>query len=270
MKVFAILLLFSACKFPALVADGHDGAPDDDGGVDAADSMPPDSDAPPDGPFVARTIQEVHDPSTPNGTLVQLTGVIVTAVDTYGPRTGDVWVQEPGGGPNSGIKVVGLESTVVSTLQFRDVVDISGVKDEYALSMDTTGRTAMEITPSPTVPLTLTKQGFNATVTLDFVDADAVAALPVAQRDQEYRKWDGAYIQLTNVKALTGLANVGQTGDKRFQLPAYYVITWQSDLSASITTGTCFAAVRGVVDYFFDYLVVPPQGGVLTTGGVCP
>ena len=53
----------------------------------------------PDGPYVARTVQEVRASSTPVETFVELTGVVVTAVDKYGPRTGEflslIHISEP-------------------------------------------------------------------------------------------------------------------------------------------------------------------------------
>ena len=41
------------------------------------------------------TIQMVQDDSMAPGTPVTLRGVVVTAIDTFGAKTGDFWVEEP-------------------------------------------------------------------------------------------------------------------------------------------------------------------------------
>src|SRR5687767_6157102 len=111
------------------------------GGGDDDDDQP---DAPPVGGDV--TIQQIQDDAMPEGTAVELDGVVVTAIDTFGARTGDIWVQEPGGGEFSGIKVFGAPLDVVATLAIGDIVDISNAeKDEFALTTDMTGRTVTEI-----------------------------------------------------------------------------------------------------------------------------
>src|SRR5262245_57854165 len=69
-------------------------------------------------------------PATPEGCVeLKLKGVVVTAIDNFGDRKGqDLWVQEPDGGPYSGIQVYGTPLDQVTQLQIGDVVDIAGVR----------------------------------------------------------------------------------------------------------------------------------------------
>src|SRR5436853_2247743 len=53
------------------------------------------------------TIQEIQSTNMVAGTQVSVKGVVVTAIDTYGGKTGDFWVEEPGGGEFSGVHVFG-------------------------------------------------------------------------------------------------------------------------------------------------------------------
>ena len=70
----------------------------------------PNVDAP---PIVnAATIQDVQSDAMPVGASVSLSGVVITAIDLYGARTGDLWVQDPAGGPFSGIKVYGVHQNI--------------------------------------------------------------------------------------------------------------------------------------------------------------
>src|SRR5690242_21539928 len=68
------------------------------GGGDDPDA-PPNSDGPPN-PNDA-SIYDIQNPDNriPAGTTVNVHGVVVTAIDRYGMRTNNIWVQEPNGGP---------------------------------------------------------------------------------------------------------------------------------------------------------------------------
>ena len=81
-----------------------------------------------------------HDPGRPErrdgrrARAVTLKGVVVTAIDNYGGKTGDFWVEEPDGGAFSGVHVFGAPLDQVAALAVGDVVDITGAqKDEFAL-----------------------------------------------------------------------------------------------------------------------------------------
>jgi len=105
-------------------------------------------------------IQDVQGDGLKAGAAVELRGVIVTAIDTYGVKTGDIWVEEPDGGPFSGVHVFGSPVSQIATLVPGDIVDITGaVKSEFALSSDTSGRTTTELQAPKGGAMTVTKTG---------------------------------------------------------------------------------------------------------------
>src|SRR5580692_116008 len=75
------------------------------------------------------TIQQIQDPSMPTGTLVAVGDVVITAIDTFGSATGNIWVEEPGGGVNSGILVYkgNLDGT---DLAVGDMVNITNAEKQ--------------------------------------------------------------------------------------------------------------------------------------------
>jgi hypothetical protein len=257
------LFLVAACRFPDLV--GRDGGGEDGPGTD---TMPADMAI--DGPYTAVTIQQVQDGAMPVGTPVMLTDVIVTAVDRYGDKVGDVYLQQPGGGAFSGITVFGATEDQLLGLDFRDIVTVTGVKTEFALAADTTGRTVTEIVASKEHPITIVHSGNNGTVAIEYLDATAIAAMPQAEQDQELAKWDGAYVQLSLVRAASNIGMVGVDPTyTQFSVPPFRVQSAIAPFPGGITTGTCFTSIRGVCGYFFNYNILPAQSGA-TIGAGCP
>ncbi|MBS1124829.1 MAG: hypothetical protein H6Q90_7057, partial [Deltaproteobacteria bacterium] len=103
-----------------LACRGSGGSGDDQPGVDA-----------PVGGSV--TIQAVQNDTMPKGTAVELHGVVVTAIDAFGARTGDMWVEEVGGGAFSGVKMFGVPLDQLAALTVGDLVDVTNAeKDEFA------------------------------------------------------------------------------------------------------------------------------------------
>src|SRR5438445_6306135 len=91
------------------------------------------------------TIQMVQNDAMAPGTPVELHGVVVTAIDSFGAKTGNFWVEEPEGGPFSGVLVFKADATQVAQLAVGDIVDISGAeKAEFALTSDMSGLTDTE------------------------------------------------------------------------------------------------------------------------------
>jgi predicted extracellular nuclease len=259
------LCVLAACKFPALVAHS-----DDQPGMDATDDAVL-SDLGVDTPFVATTIQQVQDPSVPPGTPVMLTNVLVTAVDRYGARINDVYLQQPGGGAFSGVQVFGATPEQILDLDFRDIVSVTGVKTEFALSTDTTGRTVTEVVGSPEHPLTFVVAGTQGTVTIEYLDAAAIAGMSLAEQDAELAKWEGAYVQLSNVASTSTVTQVsgGDATFQQFTAPPYRIESALAMFPSGITTKTCFASIRGVTAYVYSYLLFPVGGGAVI-GGTCP
>jgi hypothetical protein len=230
-----------------------------------------DDDDTPDAPGGRVTIQQIQDDAMPVGTKVELEGVIVTAIDAYGSRTGDLWVQEPGGGEFSGIKVFGAPLNVVATLQVGDIVNISNAeKDEFALSSDTSGRTVTELKPVGGGQMVVVKTGTGPVPEPLPVDALAIGMLPAAERDAEWEKYEGVLIVVSNAKALTNIRTFGGgaedqtefriTGDARVQSAL-------APLPMGAAAGDCYASIVGVSDYFFNWLVLPRETAELAGNG---
>lgn len=244
----------------------------------SGDDAPAD-DVQPDAPGGSVRIQDVQNDSMAAGTPVALSGVIVTAIDAFGDRTGDIWVQEPGGGPNSGVHVFGAPIAAVSALALGDIVDIAGAeKDEFALTADTTGRTITELKAVSGGMMTVTKTGSGAVPAPMVVDALAIGQKATqAERDAEWEKWEGVLITVNNISVLTTPSQISGTMPdptlQKFDVTGQLVI--ESALSAFPTTGlnknACLASATGVVDYFFDYLLYQRATTDVMTGGTgCP
>ena len=138
MRISTLALLGLGLGLSVAACRGGDG---DDTNVD------PDAPPPMDmGPNPDVRIQEIQSPNMPKGTAVSVKGVVVTAIDSFGGRTGDFFVQEPGGGEFSGVKVFGAPLDQVAMLAPGDLIDITGAeKDEFALSSDMSGRKVTEL-----------------------------------------------------------------------------------------------------------------------------
>jgi hypothetical protein len=254
------LLAATACR------GGGNGDDDDDN-----------PDGPPPGGSV--TIQEVQDPAMPDLTPVTLEGVVVTAIDTFGAKTGDMWVEEPGGGAFSGIKVFGAPLDVVATLVPGDIVTLSNAqKKEFACMGDICGggvfRDGLSITEvqGATGPNTLvvTKTGTGPLPPVETVDAKLIDELPtLAERDAEWEKWEGVLINVINARQLTSVTTFGDDNIDQHAFDASGGIVVESvlaDIGAPIA-GTCFTGIQGVGDFFFDYLLLPRASTDLVAGG---
>lgn len=219
-------------------------------------------------------IQDVQSDTMPPGTAVDLHGVVVTAVDTFGAKTGDLWVEEPGGGERSGVHVFGAPVAQVANLAPGNIVDITGaIKSEFALSSDTTGRTVTELQAPKGGTLTVTKTGTGTVPAPHVIDALALDAMTQAQRDAEYEKWEGVLVE---VKTVTARSFPQGFGSKPYPGDAYKVNvtdnlvleSTQAQFSA-IDGLTCFASIIGVEDYFFDWLILPRSSADMVSGTGC-
>jgi hypothetical protein len=248
-------------------------------GSDGDDAVTPDSSGTVDPNDV--TIQEIQDVAMANGTAVKLKGVVVTAVDNYGTKKGDIWVEEPGGGAFSGIHVFGAPLDQVAALAVGDVVDIDGAqKDDFHYNGNMgsggfpEGNAITELKPVTGGMMSVTKSGSTMTITPDVVDAAAIAQMSdYMARDAEWEKWEGVLIKVANVSATSSDACVGSACSdatlRKFDITGDIVV--ESALAAMPTPaaklGDCFASVTGVVDYFFDYQLLPRTTDEIVTGG---
>lgn len=227
------------------------------------------------------TIQEVQNDSMVAGTKVTLKGVIVTAIDNFGSRKGDIWVQEPGGGEYSGVQVYGAPLDQVAALVVGDVIDITGAqKAEFALSSDTSGNTLTELEPVDGGTMVVTKVSSGTPPAPAVVDALAIGQLTdFMARHAEWEKWEGVPVTLNNIAAtsaqecITSMGDCTDTTYNRFD--ATGDIQVQSGLAAmpepKVARGDCFASITGIVTYFFDYQINPRTEAEYATGGTaCP
>lgn len=237
------------------------------------------------------TIQEVQNDAMAPGTAVTLKGVVVTVIDKYGSKTGDFWVEEPGGGERSGVHVFGAPLASVSALAVGDLVDISGAqKDEFAYAGsngsggDTSGRSITELKPVNGGMMVVTKTGTGTVPAPMVVDALAIGQKATqAERDAEWEKWEGVLITVKNVAAISSAACVGNmcndkslnkidlTGDIVLESSLAPLPGGSETTPGNVVRGDCLGSVTGVVDYFFDYLLLNTSADSVVTGGTgCP
>ncbi len=217
------------------------------------------------------TIQDVQNDGLPAGSPVSLSGVIVTAVDTFGARTGDIWVQDPAGGPFSGIKVFGTPLEQVALLVPGDIVTITGgEKDKFALEADTSGRTVTELKPLSGGMMSVTKTGTGVMPTPSVVDGLAISTMAAADQDLEWEKWEGVLITVTNARQTTAIGPFGDGAADQMKFDITGEVVVESVLGGFPETAvpqTCYAGLTGIGDYFFDHLLLPRSGADLVAGG---
>jgi hypothetical protein len=232
------------------------------------------------------TIQQVQSSSMPPGTPVSLQGVVVTAVDSFGTRQGDFWVEEPGGGPYSGVLVFPpstLQATAVA-LQVGDVLTITGgEKDEFALTgsnADPTGRTDTEVEQLSGGKMVISMTSTGAAPTPDTLDLNMLGKLYDPTQSAAgggsafttaWQMWEGVLVTATNVDAFGAPKTFGSGGADQYDLN----ISGDAELEGSLTditmsgikVDTCLATLTGVVDYFYQFLIYPRTSSDIATGG---
>ena len=240
----------------ALSATACRGGDDDDDGGGAR----------PDGGGVpgSTTIYDVQSEDMPVGTAVALDGVVVTAIDAYGGRTGGIYVMEPDGGPYSGVFVF-LSGTQAADLAPGDLVDITGgVKVEFALQEDETGRTLTEVSAAEGGTLTVTKVG-EGTVPAP----EVVTPWELAASDDEAEKWEGVLVEFQDVRVHSAPFNVSSSDETLKEMTVTGPFRVSSSLTAlgeEIERDACYGSVVGIGDYFFSYKILPRSAADLTLG----
>jgi hypothetical protein len=240
---------------------------DDDGGDDAGIDGFNAEDA---------TIYDIQG-SLPVGTQVNIRGVVVTAIDNYGVKKGNIWVQEPDGGPFSGVLVFGAPLDQVAALEVGDLVDVESViKDEFALTDDTSGRTTTEMTPPDGGAITVTKVGDGTPAVPEPVDALEIGTLATQElQDAEWEKWEGVLIRVDNVSVNGSIRTIGDTDPTFTKFPVTGPLQVESTMAAfpdtGVDPGDCLTSVTGVGDYFYDWLLEPRDTTEIAVGGAdCP
>jgi hypothetical protein len=223
-------------------------------------------------------IQDVQNDAMPKGTAVELHGVVVTAIDAFGARTGDIWVEEVGGGPFSGVKMFGVALDQLAALTPGDLVDVTNAeKDEFALTADTSGRTTTELKGAGGGMISVVKTGAGAVPTPDVVDALAIAALDDAGKDAEWEKWEGVLITVANVTQTGAVKSFGSatpTPEDSFKFEVNGKLVVESLMTGFPTSAApefCYASLTGIGDYFFDHLLIPRVAeDIGAMGSTCP
>jgi len=223
-------------------------------------------------------IPELQSNAVPAGQSVEIHGVVVTAIDTFGAKTGDFWVEEPDGGPFSGVHVFGAPVSQVADLSLGDVVAITGgVKSEFALPSDTSMRTVTELQPPKGGQLAVIRTGTGVVPDPHVLDAVALGQMSAADRDAEYEKWEGVLITVQNVSAQSAPKGFGSTTpfpDDSFQFDIngkLVVESTQAAFPTAVDGTSCFASITGVEDYFFNWLLLPRTTVEMVGGGTaCP
>lgn len=260
MKSTRLVSLMIALACFACRGDDDDGG--DDTGDDTADDVADDAsdDASDDGGD-AVTIYDVQSDEMAVGTPVELSGVIVTAVDTFGGRTGGVYVQEPDGGPFSGVLVF-VRGTEGAELVPGDIVDVvGGVKDEFSFDEDPGSLT--EIAAPDGGAIVITKTGSGEVPAPEVVDPIALSA-----DDAESEKWEGVLVEFENVRVNVAPEGVSSSDPSLLEMAVtgpYAVQGGLIDL-AGIAAGTCYSSIVGIGDYFFTYKIQPRSADDLVTG----
>lgn len=235
--------------------DDGDDNPDTDGGMNGTDGGDPGADI---------SIQEVQDDGLASGSQVTLRGVVVVAIDKYGTsRKGSIYVMEPEGGEFSGVYVF-LKGAEATGLKIGDLVDVEGgVKDEFALSEDTSGDTMTEISAPEGGAITLTDVGDGTVPAAAVVDPVMLASDPAVAE-----KWESVLIKIENVSVSSPPTDEGEKAHM-FVTGPLSVSAEMVELPDTIAAGDCYASITGVVNYFFNYSLLPTQPSDLAAGGTC-
>ena len=250
----------------ALVGCGRSGG-DDDGGDNGGN---PDA-----GGGEDVTIQEIQSDSMPVGTAANVRGVVVTAIDNYGSRKGGIYVQEPEGGEYSGIFVY-LSGTEAADLMPGDLVDVvGGVKDEFAWQgggcddgeEETDSLT--ELSPAEGSSISVEKVGDGTIPTppvLNPWDLSGLAGVAEAE------KWEGVPVTFENIRAMRepeGVDDDDPTLKELLITGPFSLGSSLTELSDSIAEGDCYASVTGIVDWFFNFKLLPRTPADLVVGDSC-
>ncbi len=261
MRITTLALFGLGLGLSLVACRGGDGDDDSGGDPDAGPTI--------DSPPSDVRIQDIQNNAMMPGTVVSVKGVVVTAIDAFGSRTGDLFVQEPDGKEFSGIKIFGAPLDQVAMLAVGDLVDITGaVKDEFALSSDTSGRKVTELKPSGG-GMSIRKVGMGTVPAPVNVDAVALSMMDKAAREAEWEKWEGVLITVANARQIAAQRSFGMGPDQtEFRITG--VARVQSvlvALPAGNAFGVCYDRITGIGDYFFNDLVLPRTADDLVAGG---
>lgn len=254
----------------------------DDTGDDVASDAKPSADGSGSGSNAGVvTVKQVQDDAMASGTQLELKGVVVLAIDTYGAKTGDLWVGDPEGGAFSGVKVFGAPLTAVATLAPGDLVNIENAqKYEFACygticggGVFDPGMSITEVEGITAGSLVINKVGTGTLPAPAEVDALAISMMAdEAARNAEWEKWEGVRIKVINARQMTEVKpfSAMSTADdqKKFTITSGAIVeTVLTPFPPTAVIDTCYSSITGIGDYFFDYLVLPTAATDVVDGG---
>ncbi len=245
----ALSLCFTACRSD----DDGGGGNNPDAGGSAPDATPGSS----------TTIYDVQSDTTPEGSSVTLRSVVVTAIDTFGSRTGGIYVQEVAGGAFSGVFIFGASA---SGLAVGDLVDVdNGVKTEFSFDFEN-GNSLTQVTSPDGGAVSVTKVGTGTVPAPEVLNSWDLAA-----DDAEAEKWEGVLVKFDGMRVLRRAAPVSTspTADPTLK---EMTVTGPFRIGGTLTdlTGVredCYTSITGIGDYFFNYKILPRSSADIVTGG---
>jgi predicted extracellular nuclease len=244
-----VVALVGACR-GAGDDDGGDGGP---GGADAA--------------ALDDTIYDVQSAAIANGAAVTLHGVVVTHIDTYGGRTGSIYVAEPQEHPTHGRAYGGvlvfLSDASAAELEVGDLINVEGgVKDEFAFNCDEPGvdcsdtlQTLTEVSAPQGGAILITKVG-----TGQAPEAVAVSSWMLAADPAEAEKWESVLVRFEDVAVTTaphGISSSDATLKEMTVTGPFDVTSSLAELADTIARDDCYTSITGIGEYFFDYRIMP-------------
>ncbi len=179
----------------------------------------------------AGTIAEIQAGDFALDALVSISGVIATSQTT----SGNFYVQEVGGGENSGLYIYAWDEAETE-ITLGDVLDIEGYVTEY----ETDDSSLTELTVKEAGKIQVTSQG--ASVTVDTLDAASVV---------DWEVWEGCLVQLGTLTTTTAADDHGTVGtDAGISLDDQFY-------SVDVVSGTTFASVTGLISDYYGWKLNP-------------
>ncbi|MCK5801151.1 MAG: hypothetical protein KAI47_28380 [Deltaproteobacteria bacterium] len=197
---------------------------------------------------VTATIPDIKAGTITAGQVVTLTGVIITAVDTFGSYANHAYVQDPAGGKNSGIFLFGPNvdgGGQLSDLNVGDKVDVSGLVQHFTGPNKTNpyknGKYVIQLEKS-----VITKTGTGTAPAPVVVTASELTDEPDATA------YEGVLVTVKNVKVRTAIdATYGS-----FKVDGNLEVANQLYGHTGVTVGDCLD-VTGVADFFYFHKIYP-------------
>ncbi len=211
--------------------------------VDTGTNPPLDSGQPVDAgtPTATHTVYDVQDPSRPNhpaeDQVVQLAGVVVTAV----AENGNFWVQDPAGGPYSGVLVYKPSEVSPTGVMVGDRVALTGTFTEY-FDLTEVVLTSLD-SAMPGAPL-----GPMTVPAVDLANGSSVAEM-----------WEGVLVRVDSVTVLDDMPDAPDDFGEWVVTGGLRIDDFLFALEPRPTTGSTFTAIVGIHNFGFENYKIEPR-----------